>query len=63
MSRYKTAQFRREWNRNAKPDSRIALDNEKLHEFLKCAHWNTGNRYIEMSWINSRDRTTRCIEF
>ena len=61
--RYKVAQFRKEWNRIAKKDHRIAIDNVELHGFIKRYHWSKGVRYGEMKSFEAKDGNTHTIEF
>jgi len=61
--RYKIAQFRKEWNRLAKKDHRLAIDNAELHGYLKEYHALKGIRYVEMRSFEAKDGTTHTIEF
>lgn len=61
--RYKVAQFRKEWNRAAKREHRLAIDNAELHGYLKEHHALKGVRYGEMQWWEAKDGTTHTIEF
>lgn len=61
--RYKVAQFRKEWNRLAKKDHRIAIDNQELHDYLKQYHWSKGLRYGEMRSFEAKDGCAHTVEF
>lgn len=61
--RYKVEQFRKEWNRLAKKDHRLAISNAELHSYLKEYHALKGVRYGEMRSFEAKDGTTHTVEF
>lgn len=63
--RYKTAQFRRAWNRLAKREHSIPnfVTNKELHSQLQERHFCSERRFCEMSQYESQDGTVHEIEF
>ena len=61
--RYKTAQFRKQWNAAAKKEHRLAIDNHELHALLEAHHDMTGRRHMEMAAYEAKNHTTQTIEF